>query len=75
MYNVSMERKTVSSSSIRSIGYEVPSSTLEVEFDSGDVYQYFSVPQRVYLNLVSASSHEEFLSNYIRHSYRYQRVG
>ena len=70
-----MQRTPVSSSNIRSIGYDAPTSILEVEFDSGDVYQYFNVPEHVYRNFLVASSHGQFLNDYIRYSYRYQRVG
>ena len=37
-----MIRQPVSSSNIRSIGYDSMSSTLEIEFHSGGVYQYFN---------------------------------
>jgi hypothetical protein len=43
-----MEREAVSSSSVASIGYDPESLTLEVEFASGDVYQYFDVPETEY---------------------------
>lgn len=39
-----MKRKSVVSGNIRSIGYEALSQTLEVEFDSGRVYEYYDVP-------------------------------
>lgn len=38
-----MIRQPVSSSNIRSIGYDSKSNTLEIEFHSGGVYQYFGV--------------------------------
>ena len=38
-----MIRQPVSSSNIRSIGYDSESNTLEIEFHSGGVYQYFGV--------------------------------
>jgi hypothetical protein len=51
-----MERVFVSSSNIRSIGYDAESSTLEVEFNSGAVHQYQGVPQGEYDALMNAGS-------------------
>lgn len=42
-----MNRKSVTSSNIASIGYDETSETLEIEFKNGGVYQYFDVPQGV----------------------------
>lgn len=69
-----MHRTPVTSSNINSIGYDPQSATLEVEFTSGDVYQYFSVPEHLYRGLMNASSTGQFLNDYIRNSYRYQKV-
>jgi hypothetical protein len=69
-----MNRIPVSSSNIRSIGYDPQSAVLKVEFTSGDVYQYFDVPEHLYQGLMNASSKGQFLNDYIRHSYRYQKV-
>lgn len=69
-----MQRTTVSSSNIRSIGYNLQSAILEVEFASGDVYQYFDVPEHLYRQFLSASSQGQFLNDYIRYNYRYQKT-
>jgi len=69
-----MDRIPVSSSNIRSIGYDFQSGTLEVEFYSGNIYQYFNVPEHLYQGLMNAASKGQFLNDYIRHSYRYQKV-
>lgn len=70
-----MERKCVSSSNIHSIGYDVSSSILEVQFLNGSIYQYFNVPQSLYLGLMSAASHGEYLDAYIKKAgYRYARL-
>lgn len=39
-----MDRETVQSSNIASVGYDLSSSTLEIEFKSGGIYQYSGVP-------------------------------
>ena len=69
-----MYRTAVNSSNIKSIGYDAPSATLEVEFTSGDVYQYFNVPDYLYQQFLQASSHGQFLNDNIRYNYRYQKV-
>lgn len=68
-----MQRIQVNSSNIRSIGYDALSSTLEVEFTSGEVYQYFNVPEYLYQQFLKASSHGKFLNDNIRYNYRYQK--
>lgn len=69
-----MHRVSVSSSNIRSIGYDRQLGTLEVEFTSGDIYQYFNVPDHLYRQFFQASSPGQFLNDNIRYSYRYQKI-
>lgn len=69
-----MYRIPVNSSNIKSIGYDKSTATLEVEFTSLDVYQYFNVPEFLCQQFLQASSHEQFLNDYIRYNYRYQKV-
>ena len=69
-----MQRTPVSSSNIRSIGYDPQLALLEVEFTSGDVYQYFDVPEHHYRQFLSSSSHGQFLNDHIRYNYRYRKV-
>lgn len=69
-----MHRTSVTSSNIHSIGYDPQSAVLEVEFTSGDIYQYFDVPEHLYRGLMNAASHGQFLNDYIKYSYRYQKV-
>ncbi|GAB11018.1 hypothetical protein GOARA_064_00200 [Gordonia araii NBRC 100433] len=66
-----MKRRPVSSSSLASVGYDEPTSTLEIEFTSGSVYQYFDVPAEVYSDLMSASCLGRFFSRRVRGRYRY----
>lgn len=70
-----MERKIVVSSNIKSIGYDSIRPILEVEFTNGSIYQYFGVPQHLYLGLMQASSHGEYLDTYIKKGgFAYVRV-
>ncbi|WP_080962172.1 KTSC domain-containing protein [Chromobacterium subtsugae] len=69
-----MQRHSVMSSNVESIGYDEGSQTLEVEFKNGAVYQYFDVPEQVYDGLRSADSVGGFLAANIKGVYRYSRV-
>lgn len=69
-----MERKPVSSSNISSIGYDANTQTLEVEFNNGNIYQYFDVPQNLYDGLMAADSKGQFLSTQIKGNYRYAKA-
>ena len=63
-----MERTTVQSSNIISIGYDPNSSTLEIEFKNG-IYQYFGVPQNVFDDLINAGSKGTYFSQNIKNTY------
>jgi hypothetical protein len=69
-----MQRQNVSSSDIKSIGYDRESHILEIEFHSGGIYQYFNVPVVVYENLMSASSHGEFFHQNIKDVYQFSKI-
>jgi len=69
-----MNRQSVSSSNIASIGYDDNSQTLEVEFLNGSVYHYFDVPQHIYDGLISADSHGQYLAQNVKGAYRYSKV-
>lgn len=69
-----MDRTPVSSTNIRSIGYDPQSGILEVEFTTDEIYQYFDVPEHLYQQFLNAPSHGQFLNDYIRYNYRYQKV-
>lgn len=69
-----MERTPVTSSNISSIGYDENSSTLEVEFLSGTVYQYFDVPLTVYQGIMSAGSVGQYFAQHIKGYFRFVKV-
>lgn len=64
-----MRRRAVSSSSLRSIGYQPRTSTLEVEFVRGGVYRYQRVPQVVVDSLMEAESLGAYFNENIRDRY------
>lgn len=51
-----MRRQPVESSFLTSVGYDADTAVLEIEFASGDVYQYFAVPPSVHRDLMDAPS-------------------
>jgi len=69
-----MIRQPVSSTNIRSIGYDPESKTLEIEFHSGGIYQYFEVSPSVYRALMSASSHGKYFHRHVKNVYRYVKI-
>lgn len=69
-----MRRKPVDSTTMRSVGYEANSLILEIEFDSGTVYQYWGVPTRIYEQLLTAESKGLYFNNEIREVYPYGQV-
>lgn len=70
-----MKRTEVESSMIRSVGYDLDARILEIEFNSGQVYQYFDVPLEEYEGLMKAESHGRYFLANIRDVYSYGRVG
>ena len=40
-----MQRYSVASSNVAAVGYDPATETLEVEFLSGSIYQYYNVPE------------------------------
>lgn len=69
-----MLRQPVSSSNLRSVGYDDDSGVLEVEFTNGAVYQYLEVPDRIYSALVSASSKGKYLHQAVKGKFPYRQV-
>ena len=69
-----MERQSVTSTDIRSIGYDTDMDTLEIEFHSGEIYHYFNVPEMVRAVLMGASSKGRYLNSYIKDRYRYRKI-
>ena len=69
-----MQRIPVTSSDLSSVGYDSGSQTLEIQFNSGGIYQYFNVPSNVYEGLMSAPSHGKYFHTYIKNSYSWQKL-
>ena len=69
-----MEWIPVVSSNIAKIRYEETSSTLEIEFHGGRVYQYFDVPLHIFDGLKNAGSKGQYFHQSIRGHFRYARM-
>jgi hypothetical protein len=69
-----MDRIAVISSTIRSIGYDAESAVLEVEFQSGKVYQYTGVPPHTYDGIMRADSKGRYLNAQIKERFPCRQV-
>jgi hypothetical protein len=72
-----MERVTVSSSQIRSIGFAPESDltgVLEVEFTNGSVYRYRDVPAALHEELMGSESVGKVFGAKVRNIYHSERV-
>ena len=69
-----MNRQNVSSTDISSIGYDSVASVLEIEFNSGGIYQYSSVSENIYENLMRASSHGTYFHGFIKDKYSCRKI-
>jgi hypothetical protein len=69
-----MDRKKVSSSSIRSIGYDERNRVLEVEFNDGRVNQYSGVSAEVHRRLISAPSIVSYFRDNVEESFTARRL-
>lgn len=70
-----MERTFIESSMISSIGYEVDSSTLEIEFKNGAVWQYFDFQESQWYAFEGAESQGKFFHREIKNQYSESQVG
>lgn len=71
-----MERTPVQSKALRSVGYDLDLRILEIEFTSGAIYCYFSVPAYLHVGLMTATSHGEFYASSIRNAgFDFEQVG
>ena len=69
-----MDRKPVISSNIKSIGYNKEKKVLEIEFNSGGVYEYSNVPEDAFESLNKAQSKGKYFIKYIKPVFACTRV-
>ena len=69
-----MERKRVSASNIRSVGYDARERVLEIEFSDGRINQYTGVPSEVHRRLMNAPSPGSYFKDEIDESFSVKRL-
>jgi hypothetical protein len=69
-----MERQPVKSRILRSAGYDATSKNLEIEFQTGLVYQYSGVPPKVFAELMRSEAAGKFFSEKIRNQFRTKEI-
>jgi len=69
-----MERKKVSSNSIRSVGYDERGRVLEVEFSDGRITQFSGVSAEVHRRLISSPSIVSYFRDNVEESFTAKRI-
>ena len=69
-----MNRQPVTSSNLKSVGYDRANRILEIEFQNGRVYRYHGVPPEEYEELLRAPSLGRYFISNIRDEYDYDRA-
>jgi hypothetical protein len=69
-----MIREYTESSVIRSIGFDSDTSTLEVEFNNGAVWQYLGFPESDWYAFRNSESKGKFFNKEIKNHYSESRI-
>lgn len=69
-----MERVRVQSESLKSVGYDAMTSTLEVQFRNGGIFQYFYVPHFIFSRLLETAAKANYFQNRVRHQFKFRRL-
>ncbi len=69
-----MLRQKVDSSDINSIGYDSSTQILEIEFNSGGIYQYYNVSDSTFNELMSADSKGKYFNQFIKSQYNFKKL-
>ncbi|PWC14309.1 KTSC domain-containing protein [Brenneria roseae subsp. americana] len=71
-----MQRQPVSSSRIRSIGYDPKKRILEIEFHNKEIYQYINVSERTYGKFISEAvvSKGRFFDGVIKNKFLCRKI-
>ena len=59
---------------MRSVGYDDSTKNLEIEFQTGLVYQYSGVPPKVYSDLINSEAVGKYFSEKVRNRFRTKQV-
>ena len=66
-----MKRKTVTSSNIKAVGYDISNQILELEFNNGGVYFYKNVGLQIVVEFIFADSLGKYFSKNIRTKFEF----
>jgi len=69
-----MDRISVNSTNLRSIGYDADALILQVEFRDGSVWNYHGVAQSLFDRLLHASSKGSFFHDHIKDRFTARQV-
>jgi len=69
-----MERQSVKSVILRSVGYADSTKVLEIEFQNGLVYQFSGVPFKIYTDLMHSGEMGKYFSEKVRPKFHSKQV-
>ncbi|MFA5188286.1 MAG: KTSC domain-containing protein [Patescibacteria group bacterium] len=69
-----MQRQSVNSTDLKSVGYEPQTNILEIEFKKGSIYQYSEVPDYIYTGLIGAASHGKYFNAHIKKHFSFRKI-
>ena len=69
-----MRLSPITSSHLRAAGYDEATRTLSVQFEGGEIYDYYDVPPSVYDEMLNAQPHPwTAVNRELRAGYEYRR--
>ena len=71
---VGIQRISVSSSAINSIGSDGSTQTLQIEVSGGEIYDYRNVPANVHRAMMAAPSKGKFFHRSVKNQYRARQI-
>ncbi|MBQ8772054.1 MAG: KTSC domain-containing protein [Clostridia bacterium] len=69
-----MRMLSIDSSNIEYVGYDERLQFLHIQFVNGTTYEYYDVPKRIYIDLITASSVGKYFHKYIKDVYRCSKI-
>lgn len=69
-----MQRESVRSSNLRSVGYDLEDLILEIEFKKSGVYQFYDVLESEFNGLMRAYSHGSYFAKNIKDKYQCKKI-
>jgi len=59
---------------MNSVGYDPNTEILEIKFSDKDIYEYYTVPIKIYNNFMKASSLGKYFHKHIKNKYRFKKI-